>query len=143
MREHLYRAKRKDNGEWVYGSLISLTQGEFIVFTDHYNTVNIDLHEKLLCNALWEDNDFDEVNPETICEYTGLTDKNGNKIFERDILKAHHNDYPYLVSYEECRFKIEDKWGNRIKMTQDAINWFEVEVIGNIFDNPELLNDKK
>lgn len=135
MREHLYRGKRKDNGEWVYGSLISLTQGEFIVTTDHYNTVNIDLHEKLLCNALWEYNDFVEVLPNTVGEYTGLTDKNGNKIFEGDMLHARNNCYPYIVKYKNCGLKIEDDIGNRITTTQEAIDWLEVEIVGNIYDN--------
>lgn len=74
---------------------------------------------------------------------SGLTDKNGTKIFEGDILKARNNDYHYTVSYEKCRFKIEDKWGNQIKMTQDAIDWLEVEITGNIHDNPEFLGERK
>lgn len=128
MREHLYRGKRVDNGDWVYG--FYWNRGKFA----HCIKV-IDENGNLI-------GDY-EVISKTICEFTGLTDKNGNKIFEEDILKARHNSHPYLVSYEECRFKIEDDVGNRVKMTQDAINWLEVELIGNIHDNPELLEKTK
>lgn len=134
MREILFRGKA--GNRWLYGDAHTNYKGKIstiIVPSLCWKTETIETQ----CAGYFG------VNPETIGQYTGLTDKNGKKIFEGDILKAHHNDYPYLVSYEECRFKIEDKWGNRIKMTQNAINWFEVEVIGNIFDNPELLNDKK
>ncbi len=72
-----------------------------------------------------------------------MLDKNGNKIFEGDILNSRISNFPYLVSYEECAFKIEDKYGNLIKKTQDAINWLEIEIIGNIHNNPELLSEVK
>lgn len=148
MREHLYRGKRKDNGEWVYGSLISLTQGEFIVTTDYYNTVNIDLHEKLLCNALWEDNDFVKVLPNTIGEYTGLTDKNGNKIFEGDIIRFAEwsRGEPCWIGeiyFQNTMFQIKGGKNKECEsnfiMQLSRIPSERIEIIGNIFDNPELL----
>lgn len=132
MREHLYRGKRVDNGEWVYGDLIKdYFSGQYFIHPYGDSANESDKVGEEGCLRFFS---F-EVIPETICEFTGLTDKNGNKIFEGDILKARHNSHPYLVSYEECRFKIEDDVGNRVKMTQDAINWLEVELIGNIHDN--------
>lgn len=142
-REILFRGKRKSqykdfDGEWVYGDLF-----HNLVYDGRENEVRIG-------DVYFDKDTNDEIHgtgcvlvySDTLGEYTGLTDKNGKKIFEGDILKARHNGYPYLVSYDECRFKIEDKWGNRIKMTQDAINWLEVELVGNIHDNPELLAEK-
>lgn len=90
--------------------------------------------------------EFDEVDPDTICEYTGLTDKNGKKIWENDIVLVTNKNY--------CSGKIESSIGNIFftfgtwyigGKTQDRLysinndTIFQIEVVGNIFDNPELL----
>lgn len=143
MRENmgLYRGKRKDTGEWVYGDLIH-DKGEqkehlFIWYeTDTFPFVN-----------------EAEVDPETVGQYTGLTDKNGTRIFEGDILSVHFDDlFPkkesrYLFPKEGSRYEaVWYDYGGHIKsgsgffdtMEQNWINMF-LEVIGNIHDNPELL----
>lgn len=74
-----------------------------------------------------------------LMQYTGLKDKNGKKIFEGDFVKARHNDELYKVHWESFRFIIEDNYGNVILPVQGAIDHFECEVVGNIYDNPELL----
>lgn len=84
MRKIKFKAKMLDNNEWVYGSLIHLLQGDFIVNTDSYNEVQIDLHEKLKCNALWEENDFVKIDSNTICEFSGFCDLSGKDIYEND-----------------------------------------------------------
>lgn len=117
MREILFRGKRVDNGDWVAGGIsFGLCQTPYICPTMQ----NI------------------EVIPETVGQYTGLTDKNGKKIFEGDIVKIRHDDNPYLVGFTG----IEDKYGNCIITNQEAIDRFEVKVIGNIHSDPELLEKK-
>lgn len=128
MREVLFRGKRKDNGEWVYGDLI---------------------HRKIWTSQLYiireEDNGFDsyteyEVIPETVGQYTGLTDKNGKKIFEGDICR-HYSNYsgkniyaPIVFELGMFYLKYDDKAGMPLGDMCEKI-----EVIGNIHDNPELL----
>lgn len=133
MREILFRAKRIDNGEWVEG------QYAFILnpLTESGEPI-----KHLICNGT---NIFnDEIDPETICQYTGLTDKNGNRIWENDIVgawsegKTHIGrvkrrvDGLYIIypSYQKQEF-----WG----LCPDENGKTTVEVIGNILDNPELL----
>lgn len=140
MREHLYRAKRKDNGEWICGSLISLTQGDFILTTDHYNTVNIDLHERLLCNALWEHNDFVEVLPQTICEYAGLKDKNGRRIFEGDIVKC-AMIYESVSGFKSTPETVAVKYIEGCFYPLYNCAKKEIIAIGNIYDNAELIKE--
>lgn len=133
MREILFRAKRIDNGEWVEG------QYAFILnpLTESGEPI-----KHLICNGT---NIFnDEIDPETICQYTGLTDKNGNRIWENDIVGAWSEGKTYIgrvkrrvdglyiiyPSYQKQEF-----WG----LCPDENGKTTVEVIGNILDNPELL----
>ena len=87
------------------------------------------------------------VKPETVGQFTGITDKNGTKIFEGDIVSYIGSDYTYVISYENgcfiathTKIKAYDykplKWGNVNRFNELSI---EIEVIGNINDNPELL----
>ena len=80
VREILFKAKRIDNGEWVEGYCVKGTKFPSVIFT------NID-------SEIPECFDFEEIDENTICQYTGLTDKNGNKIWENDILRY---SYDYL-----------------------------------------------
>lgn len=114
MREILFRAKRKLGGAWNYGDLI------------HYSDRAIAVSD--------EEGNFVSVRPETVGQYTGLTDKNGKKIFEGDIVEGW--DVIFTVVFDEyCRYVIVAGYGNYLL----AQNHEDMEVIGNIHDNPELL----
>ena len=129
---YIFRGKRKDNGEWVYGSLIQrrIWKSEFYVIRVTDNGFNS--YEEY------------EVIPETIGQYTGLTDKNGTKIFEGDIVSCNsRTDCANMVVIFECgqfRMVIAEKYYNYVESCGFYdINCFEKSVIGNIHDNPELL----
>lgn len=130
-REILFRGKRKDNGEWVCGYLYRLSErlNPFIMFVNS----NAESHE---------------VIPETVSQFTGLTDKNGKKIFEGDIVKGdlglgygdNENHIAYIEYQEDgmsfCLVEIlEEDFGKCAEISDD------LEVIGNIHDNPELLEE--
>lgn len=130
MREILFRGKNPVSDEWAYGSLI-LEKNAF---------------DERLILAIISDADENEtlVNPETISQYTGLTDKNGTKIFENDILSAHPDE---LFPDDEIRLVVEwHDYGwfgkdSKGKYTSLESKWVSelFEVIGNRIDNPELL----
>ena len=135
MREILFKGKRKDGGKWIEGyyqkRYYLLGNEEHLIFhADSYN--------------VWE---YAEVDPETLCQFTGLCDKNGNKIWENDILMAHLDEsYPEDTTYETV------EWGFAGWVTHEAnstdrqyLDEFDTEhfeVVGNIFDNPELLQEE-
>jgi len=133
-----FRGKRVDNGEWVYGCFIyrysSLMKKNqcFIV-----ENIDFDIRKNWI-----ESYCAYEVIEETVGQSTDLKDKNGKDIYVTDILIDKTGRTLYCA-FEECQFKITDKYGGTIKMTQDFINWFELEIIGNIFDNKELLEEIK
>lgn len=125
MREILFRAKRKDNGEWAYGYLYGIWERRYIC----WGMTNSVPYMK-------------EVIPETISQYTGLTDKNGNKIWENDIVNCPQEEccgkiswnesesgFFFCVLLEDGRFEEEHIY--------DYVD--DLEVIGNVFDNADLL----
>lgn len=143
MREILFRGKRIDNGEWVIGFL-SKTRG-----LDNKLHICIDYEEKgVMCSSI--------VIPETLGQYTGLSDKNGTKIFEGDITKKHFEVGVvkfggYETPYRDWSVITQDIFSKHIGF---YINWItldyrkdigfwqnEIKVIGNIHDNPELLKE--
>lgn len=138
IREILYRAKRIENDGWVYGShLFDQVIGKHYIvlprnITESYTAVNPDGEFKRLhCTGI-------EVVPETVRQYTGLKDKNGKKIFEGDICRD-SLDTLFVVEWDKknARF-IGFIVGNECRIIYVGREP-KVEVIGNIFDNPELL----
>lgn len=134
-REILFRGKRIDNNEWVYGDLIKnlIYDGreKEIRIGDIYFEHNGDIHGTAVRKVI----------PETVGQFTGLCDKNGNKIFEGDIVKvttglegykSTYHSTIHRVTYDACNC------GIAVFSPFDNSDTVEVEVIGNIYDNPEL-----
>ena len=128
--ENRFRGKRIDNSEWIVGNLIQTDDGVYII--QNY----VPQHSIKNC----------EVDPSTVCQCTGLKDKNGKLIFENDIMEAHiDEDFPEDVS----RFKVEWNGKGWVENHPDGVDReylddFDTEhfkVVGNIFDNPELLEE--
>lgn len=138
MREILFKAKRTYDGKWVEGYYLRdqyHLRGKDIIFyrkdSDRF-TIYTDI-----------------IDPETLCQFTGLYDKNGKRIWENDIV---------LVIYENRYYEKKELGNGKIVFTrgawyiggkvrnelytidEDAI--FQVEIVGNIFDNPELLQEE-
>ncbi len=152
-REIIFKAKRKDNGEWAegyYQKRFDLDGSEqHLIFWSKSYTV-------------WE---YAEIDPDTLCQYTGLTDKDGKKIWENDILRGHGNDDDlakvvfgeFNVINVETHEKVDRVIGWHTKvietdvlskcepfclpmpLTDFYIKRCEYEVVKNVFDNPELL----
>ena len=123
MREILFRGKRKKGDKrWVEGDLLHGYSGFGIT------------------NRYYAGSSF-EVVPETIGQYTDIKDKSGKKVFEHDIVKAYDPldeiSFIGVVKYFDGSFYICDTEFCSYYRWMD----YEVEVIGNIFDNPELMND--
>ena len=163
MREILFRGKRADNGEWEYGDLWCNPYGKRVV------CIVSPINDQGTTGG-------NEVIPETVSQFTGLTDRNGRKIFEGDIILYHHK-VNKLVPCEDAtqkeiqhygldyvtglglayrptktiRYKgyvtIDNLWGVNLNLTNNCKWWLcekngqltSVEIIGNIYDNPELL----
>lgn len=117
---YLFKAKRIDNGEWVQGYLYGICEKKYI---------------------LWS---MIEVDPTTICQCTGLKDKNGNMIWENDIVKDEKGNF-YKAFWQNNYYQFSwicvkaDVLPIGAKWNLWSIKSFEIEVAGNIFDNPELI----
>ena len=122
MRDIIFRGKREDNGEWIAESETYIKDGDGTWLSD-------------------ESHDVVKVIPETVGEFTGVTDKNGRKIFERDIVKR--GDRIWIIEYDvKCAqfvMKTFTERGVFFIRSFDLIPSEWCEVIGNKFDNPELL----
>ena len=148
MREILFRGKRVSNGEWVIGGIIK-------VFHPNYDCENEEefLSQKPNCYCICAKNKDFFVEQASIGQYTGLTDKNGNKIFEGDIVKNNRKEISVVTygrhnigccgccydSHDSVGFYLKDEFGHA---ESDEDVWTDVEIIGNIHDNPELLESE-
>ena len=139
MREILFRGKRADNGQWVYGvPLIGKTSGVFMVWIE---SVSWYIQGVISIRDVVKQA---EVIPETIGQYTGLDDKNGVKIFEGDIVREHVNDYTPIYQNGIYMAYNVDKIDDPYVSTQFNVIWRNgCEVIGNLHDNPELKGETK
>lgn len=159
MREILFKAKRLDNGKWVEGSLISTEDNSGFILRSKTKAF-VPKGTNTFCST-----ECYEIDQTTICQFTGLMDKNGRKIWENDILRGHGNDSD-LAKVVFGKFDVIDVdtlevvdsaagWHTEVIAT-DALSKYEpfclpmpltdfyikrceYEVFGNIFDNSELL----
>ena len=138
-REILFKAKRIDNGEWVEGQYAYITNP----LTEDGKPI-----KHLICNGTNIFNDL--IDPDTLCQYTGLTDKNGKKIWENDIVKCLKRTEGYELYQVAWRNEFADfgvepikpKYGAKYPIgLSDGVTLcgHDYRAFGNIFDNPELL----
>lgn len=119
MREILFRGKTVCDGDWVYGGITwNPSRKKFFIHTD------------------WEEA---KVIPETVGQYTGLTDKNGRRVFEGDICWFYGGDYYSGLWEQNAIVAITDMTDD--EQTHYLKNAEYCEVIGNIYDNPELTKE--
>lgn len=139
MREILFKAKQIDNGEWIEGSLIDLDiDSGYCYIVQPYKKASILPIIFLITDRM------KLVDPETLCQFTGLCDKNGKRIWENDIIQygavaavVNFGEYGngnlgfYVDFPEETFYRKELGYWRR-----------KVETSGNVFDNPELLQEE-
>ena len=137
---YLYRAKRIDSGEWV--------TGYYVKGSDMYGKeTHVIFGSDAIFYSHGETDGLTEIDPSTICQCTGLKDKNGELIWENDIVKQESNTAPVKFGMYSSGFDYGiNNLGFYVNfamdtyLRQDIGYWHKkVEVIGNIFDNPELL----
>ena len=145
MREILFKGKRVDNGEWIEGYYTECRDETFI-------GIDISSMFEIFCAPVIR---WFKVNPKTLCQFTGLCDKNGNKIWENDIIKYHFGEIYAPIKYgyyqncfdsqkaEHIGFYVD--WTGDKCLRKDLgywINMVDAIPVGNIFDNPELLQEE-
>lgn len=139
MREILFRGKRVDDDKWVELNLTPFLS-EVLEIKSHYDEESL-------------------IDMSTLCQFTGLTDNHGKKIFEGDILKCvgnkriskgvlmdfeevtHISVVEWWNSYCNCGYRVKNQNGKTMMIKQSSLIGMKAEIIGNIFDNPELIKE--
>ena len=147
MREILFKAKKWDSKEWVEGNLITLDadSGYYFISEPYTGASTLPVRDLIY-------NHTHLIDAKTICQFTGLIDKNGNKIFENDIVKYHFGEDAAVIRYgkyqncfdstKACHVGFFVDWQDCKR--KDLGYWVEMidcNVVGNVFDNAELLKE--
>ena len=155
MREILFKGKRIDNGEWVEGYYYKMSETTYC-FKEDYERKPVPEHHYILQERMtdWElPNQIVqiEIDSKTLCQFTGLCDKNGKKIWENDIVKTVSDIYAHVkfglyttgFALEECNQGFYVDFSVKTYLRHELGYWNnKVEVRGNIFDNRDLLQEE-
>lgn len=133
MRDILFRGKRIDNGKWVYGFYSRSELGHHISPSAYCGLATSTSYN---------------VISKTVGQFTGVFDKNDNKIFEGDIVRYMFNDNDYLAIVEYCELspsfllrRTPERFGCDVEFDFSKGGMCRLEIVGNIHDNPELLKE--
>lgn len=145
MRSYKFRGKRLDNekGDWVYGDLLHIAGGCLIYFGSDTDTAEPDIENGSSVAVELLNDEIAVVDPDTIGQFTGLLDKNGKEIYVGDIVRNKKGTID-VITYDSLAFNLCVAYAaspNGVCATFFGNNnpLKELEVIGNIHDNPELL----
>lgn len=155
MREILFKAKQIDNSKWVEGYYYKMSETTYC-FKEDYERKPVPEHHYILQERMTDwglPNQMIqiEVDPETLCQFTGLCDKYGNKIWENDIVKTVSDVYAQVkfglyttgFALEECNQGFYVDFSDETYLRHELGYWDDkVEVRGNIFDNRDLLQEE-
>ena len=136
MREIKFRGKRIDTVEWVYGDLIE-NQGRYYIYYATSDTTLENEDDTIIVLA-------EEVDPDTVGQYTGLKDRNGKDVYDGDLLGDEDVIYEVWWSEDNACYMLDMVNPFKemaIRMSDMYID--KMEVVGNRWDNPELLEDEK
>ena len=133
---YLFKGKRLDNGEFV--------TGQYVKGLDMYGKeVHLIFEPTTIFYSSGETDGWSEIDPSTICQCTGLKDKNGKLIWENDIAVCRDfTEEKYVIAWKQDEACFEYKQYSCSIMNFEQLSGCEIEVIGNIFDNPELLESE-